>query len=120
MNAQVADVAPFDGEMIEVPTIRLDDVLPGRVDFVKIDAEGAEREIWRGMSKIIETNPGLQVFMEFNPKRTEHYDPHEFLNKIRDDGFEVAVITYDGSTRAIEPARLIENGTEQILHLRRG
>lgn len=119
MNARVTDVAPYEGSMIDVPTIRLDDVLPDRVDFIKIDAEGAEREIWRGMSKIIENNPDLQVFMEFNPGRTAYYDPHEFLSKMREDGFEIAIITYDGSTRLIDPDKLIANGTEQILHLRR-
>jgi FkbM family methyltransferase len=119
MNARVTDEVPAEGQMIDVTTIRLDDAVPDRVDFIKIDAEGAEREIWRGMSKIIEHNRNLQVFMEFNPRRTQFYDPHEFLNKIREDGFEVAVIGYDGTTKPIEPDRLIANGTEQILHLRR-
>jgi len=119
MNGRVADVAPYDGNLIDVATIRLDDLLADRVDFIKIDAEGAEREIWRGMTKIIENNPDLQVFLEFNPQRTSFYDPREFLEKIREDGFEIAVISYDGSTRSVDPDWLIANGSEQILHLRR-
>lgn len=39
------------------------------------------------MSKIIESNPQLQVFMEFNPGRTAYYDPREFLDKMKQDGF---------------------------------
>ena len=85
--------------MIDVPTVRLDDVLPERVDFIKIDAEGGEREIWRGMAKTIENNPQLQVFLEFNPQRTSNYDPHELLKTIRDDGFELGVVSYDASSR---------------------
>lgn len=119
MNGRVTDEAPYEGKMIDVPTIRLDDVLPDKVDFVKIDAEGAEREIWRGMSKIIESNPQLQVFMEFNPGRTAYYDPREFLDKMKQDGFDLAVVTYDGSTRPVDADKLIARGTEQILHLRR-
>lgn len=119
MNGRVTDVKPYEGDMIDVPTIRLDDVLPERVDFVKIDAEGAEREIWRGMEKTIANNPQLQVFMEFNPNRSSNYDAREFLDKMTEDGFEIALISYDASRRVVTPDRLIENGTEQILHLRR-
>ena len=108
-----------DQARLDVPTVRLDDVLPETVDFIKIDAEGGEREIWRGMSKTIANNPQLQIFLEFNPKRTSNYDPQEFLDAIEDDGFELAVIGYDASTRAVDGARLVANGTEQILHLRR-
>jgi FkbM family methyltransferase len=41
MNARVVDEAPYAGTLIDVPTVRLDDVLPEKVDFIKIDAEGA-------------------------------------------------------------------------------
>lgn len=119
MNARVVDEAPYAGTMIDVPTVRLDDVLPEKVDFIKIDAEGGEREIWRGMSKTIENNPQLQVFLEFNPQRTSNYDPHEFLKTIRDDGFELGLISYDASYRSVDADKLVANGTEQILHLRR-
>lgn len=119
MNARVVDEAPYAGTMIDVPTVRLDDVLPDKVDFIKIDAEGGEREIWRGMSKTMANNPQLQIFLEFNPKRTSNYDPHEFLQTMRDDGFELGVVSYDASYRSVDADKLIANGTEQILHLRR-
>jgi len=119
MNARVVDEAPDGGTTIEVPTVRLDDVLPEKVDFIKIDAEGGEREIWRGMSRTIENNPQLQIFLEFNPNRTSNYDPHEFLKTIEDDGFSLALVSYDASYRPVDADRLVENGTEQILHLRR-
>jgi FkbM family methyltransferase len=119
MNARVVDEAPYAGTMIDVPTVRLDDVLPEKVDFIKIDAEGGEREIWRGMSKTLANNPQLQVFLEFNPNRTSNYDPMEFLQQMQDDGFEIGIVTYDASYRAIEAEKLVANGTEQILHLRR-
>ncbi len=102
MNARVTNEAPYDGQMIDVATARLDDVLPDRVDFIKIDAEGAEREIWRGMARTIQNNPQLQVFLEFNPKRTSYYDPLEFLAKIQEDGFELALVAYDASTRGTD------------------
>jgi FkbM family methyltransferase len=119
MNARVVTEAPYAGTLIDVPTVRLDDVLPDKVDFIKIDAEGGEREIWRGMSKTIENNRQLQIFLEFNPKRTAHYDPHEFLKTIREDGFDLAKVAYDGSYELVDGDKLIANGSEQILYLRR-
>ena len=119
MNARVVDVAPYPGTLIDVPTVRLDDVLPEKVDFIKIDAEGGEREIWRGMARTIANNPQLQVFLEFNPKRTANYDPHEFLGAISADGFELGVVSYDGTSRVVDADKLVANGTEQILFLRR-
>jgi len=53
----------------EVPVRALDDAIPGRVDFVKIDVEGAEELVWRGMQQLIQRNPEVKVVMEFNPGR---------------------------------------------------
>ena len=84
MNGAILDegrpVPSRDGEIVEVTTVRLDDALPAKVDFIKIDAEGAEREIWRGMSRVVAGNPDLRIFMEFNAAR--RYGPREFLGQI--------------------------------------
>lgn len=38
-----------------------------RVDVVKIDAEGAELSVLRGMRNVIARNPGIRILMEFGP-----------------------------------------------------
>ena len=44
-------------------------VEPGRhIRLVKLDAEGFELFIWRGMRRIIADNPGLAVLVEFGPE----------------------------------------------------
>jgi FkbM family methyltransferase len=88
MNARVVEEAPYAGTMIDVPTVRLDDVLPEKVDFIKIDAEGGEREIWKGMAKTIQNNPQLQIFLEFNPRRdpalrSARVPPHHPRRRVR-------------------------------------
>ena len=63
-------VPPDDAEeAIEVPLRRLDDlVAPGRrVDLVKIDVEGAELQVWRGMQRLVADNPELAVVLEYGP-----------------------------------------------------
>lgn len=54
----------------EVDVTPLDALIaPGqRVDLVKIDAEGFEPQVWRGMSRIVADNPGLAVIVEFGPE----------------------------------------------------
>jgi FkbM family methyltransferase len=59
-----------DAEMFEVPGIRVDDLLcklGGRIDFIKIDVEGAEPLVIKGARRAIETNPRLQIVMEWSP-----------------------------------------------------
>lgn len=51
---------------IEVQTIRLDDVIEDRVDFIKMDVEGAEIEVLKGAMQILEVcHPAIA--MEVHP-----------------------------------------------------
>jgi FkbM family methyltransferase len=79
------------GERIEVSTVALDEALrdEARVDIVKIDAEGAEPFILRGMRGVIERSPGIRILMEFAPAhlRRAGIDPAGFLDEIAALGF---------------------------------
>ena len=46
---------------------RLDDVVRGQVDFVKIDIEGTESEALLGMNRIIQENPRIAFLVEWSP-----------------------------------------------------
>jgi hypothetical protein len=52
------------------------------VDVVKIDAEGAELNVMRGMRNVIAHNPGIRILMEFGPSNLVHANvaPEELLN----------------------------------------
>ena len=64
-----ADVNSTELEAIEVETVSLDTDLGGtsRIDVVKIDAEGAEPAILRGMQQIIRNNPQITIFIRVRP-----------------------------------------------------
>jgi FkbM family methyltransferase len=57
-------------QQIEVAVRPLDALVPPgtRIDVVKIDVEGAELQVWRGMQRILAENPDLAVLLEFGPE----------------------------------------------------
>lgn len=79
---------------VEVPTIALDEALAAEthVDVVKIDAEGAEPLILRGMGRILTDNPGIRILMEFAPVHLKRagFDPGAFVEEIQSMGFSIA------------------------------
>ena len=52
-----------------IQVVRLDDVLKHekRVDLVKLDVEGAEIDVLKGMKKVIKKNDDLAIIAEFGP-----------------------------------------------------
>jgi FkbM family methyltransferase len=85
-----------DTEFADVETASLDELLrdESHVDVVKIDAEGAEPLIWRGMRETLARNAGIQVFLEFAPThlRRGGFDPAAFLEEIESAGFQIAEV----------------------------
>jgi FkbM family methyltransferase len=85
-----------DGEEITVPVVSLDSHLPAgiSVDIVKIDVEGSEWLVLKGMQRIISENPDIKIFMEFATVHLERarFNPNDFLSDIRKMGFEIYVI----------------------------
>ena len=49
-------------------------------DYIKIDVEGAERELWRGMAGVISSGRPLTIVLEFTPAR--YPDAGMFLDEI--------------------------------------
>ena len=48
--------------------IVLDDVLPEKVDFIKIDTDGSEPKVLKGLIKTFERNPQLKLIIEYYPE----------------------------------------------------
>ena len=76
---------------LTVPVERAD-TIPGvlQADFIKIDAEGAEEAIWRGLSGVLASGRRLTILLEFTAAR--YADPGAFLDEILSHGFTLGVI----------------------------
>lgn len=98
----------------EVPIVSLDEAVPGRADFLKIDVEGAEEAVWRGMQGLIERSPGIAIVMEFNPQRCS--DPRGVLAEMA-ARFPLRQIGFDGFAVPCTAEAVLERHEDTILYL---
>lgn len=104
-----------DRDRIAVPSIVIDKFLANlgvhRVDYVKIDVQGAERAVLEGMQRTIEANPRMQIVAEYAPGgiRTAGGEPSEFLDYIRRFGFRIMDLPEDGVAREVDDQFLLSN-----------
>lgn len=90
------------------------------VDFVKIDVQGDELEVLRGMKETLARSPDIAIAMEFTP--VEHADPAEALREIREQmGLRIQTIGTDGTVRpvSIDQAASPDTGDHRMLWLTR-
>lgn len=71
------------------------------VNFIKIDAEGAEWLIWQGMQETLSKNLKLTIILEFANYRLTYYEPREFLTEIVKAGFSLNYVDDDSMIRSI-------------------
>jgi FkbM family methyltransferase len=97
---------PAAAGTVAVPVRRVDDVVPAgtRVDAVKIDAEGVELQVWRGMGRVLAESPRLAAVLEFGPSHLARagVSPEAWLGELEASGF--ASYTIDEATGACRPA----------------
>lgn len=108
------------GEKLSVRGQSLDQLCGGeRVDFIKIDVEGAEEMVWAGMQTVLDRNPHVTIFMEYNTRR--YRDPLGFLTAIQSKGFSLCFIDVDTAIKPITTEGLFRDhaGKEVMLSLRR-
>ena len=88
-------------------------------DFIKIDVEGAEADVWQALAGVRAQSPDLTVCMEFTP--SEHVAPVAFLQQLVKDGFEVGTVGHDGVPRkcSLDEALVPDTGGFRMLWLTR-
>ena len=104
---------------IEVRLDTLDHALQrvARVDIVKIDAEGAEAFILRGMKALAKRSPGMVVFLEFAPVhlRRAGVEPDDALKTIRELGFRWTLVDdLTGQLRDISDQELVDTWSANL------
>lgn len=80
-------------------------------DVLKIDVEGAELLVWRGMRQLLARAPGLRLMVEFYPDALARAGtaPEALYQAFQDDGFDVAHLSGEPARlRAVTLAQLLD------------
>lgn len=105
VNRQYTDIlGEAPAQPFTVGGLTIDSLLPrfsGRVDFMKIDVEGAEPLVFRGARQTIQTNPDLTIVMEWSPGQIRHagFDVGAFLGDLAAMGLRPSDMTSGQITR---------------------
>ncbi|WP_203072995.1 FkbM family methyltransferase [Falsiroseomonas ponticola] len=110
---------PDDGDTVEiaVPGMRIDDLVTGRVDFIKIDVEGAEEQAWAGLTRVLDANSDIIVLMEFNALRCRAAEATLADIAAR---FPLRELGLDGQVHQVAPPAILERREDTMLVLARG
>lgn len=78
-------------EQIQVETVRLDEIVQEKIDFIKIDVQGFELQVINGAKKLFDNNNDLKMIFEFYPHllKLNNVDPEDFLYKLIDMGYNI-------------------------------
>lgn len=83
---------------VVAPSISIDELLGGiEADLVKIDVQGAELAVIRGMTRLIKRSPVPRIIMEFAPGllQADGIDPLIALDGLRELGFGLHLVRSD-------------------------
>lgn len=100
-------------EEVEVHVAPLDSILDAtRIDFVKIDVQGWEYQVFLGMERILRESPGVKIFFEYWPLglKSAGCQPADCLGYLRSLGFSLSRVSALGST----PVRDFEEFTRSL------
>jgi FkbM family methyltransferase len=93
---------------VRVRTVALDQYLAGpdrRIDFLKVDAEGAEPAVFRGMEQLLRENDGVVIVMEYCPVQMScaGHDPAAAMAFLAGLGFGIYRIEDAGGLTRLAP-----------------
>jgi FkbM family methyltransferase len=121
----------MDGRSVEVDMIAIDDFLPCDlpVDLVKIDVEGYEPFVLRGMRQTIRRSPNIRIFLEFVEDFLAFTVAADtFVSEIAALGFHWCEVRAGGRIRQVGPGEVLRGAhfcfltrtpEEDIAHARR-
>ena len=117
-NAMILHGAGPEGwSEVRSPIVRIDDLDLPSVDFVKIDVEGAEVDVWAGMQNTVAANRDIQIVMEVNCNRYRE-TACEFLTLI-EEIFPLRCINDRGEAVPITRDEVLSARYDVMLYLRR-
>lgn len=98
---------------VKVGQVPLDDAVP-RLDLAKVDVEGGEIEVLRGMGNLLGQEPRPILLVEWSPacQLAGGHSPKELIRVLRDLGYELEILGYgNDEERSVDDfLRLLDRG----------
>ena len=105
-----------DGQMLKIDAVRIDDLDTGRVDMIRIDAEGSEAFILRGAEAVLKANPDIVICMEWSVVQIgSRTSVPEFVAWMEGLGFRFWKIEFDATLTSVTAAQLLSLGNCDIV-----
>lgn len=85
------DERDLEREKIQVDTIRLDEIVQEKINFIKIDVQGFEWQVIDGAKKLIDNNDDIRIIFEFTPQllKLNGVKPEDFLYRLLEMDFNI-------------------------------
>jgi hypothetical protein len=112
------DIVAEANKAIQLLRIQSDNAFLTSNQAIKMNGEGAEAVILRGMRHIIDSNHEITIFIKFAPQHLvrANVDPRSFLAEIRSGGFDILqVMEPTGDLRAIADEELCESFSVNLM-----
>ena len=95
-----------DRKVIFVDSGRLDDYfkdIDGKIDFIKMDIQGAEAKALEGMQNLLKNNSAIKLLMEFYPFGIEKtgFQSGECLDRLLASGFDIYYVDMDDELKKL-------------------
>lgn len=120
---RIAAADSADRDRVSVPLFSLDEYFPvsTRIDFLKIDVQGAEPLVLKGARRVIADNPQIKVVMEFWPQGMSEagHSPPELLEAIADLGLDLHELPENGKEHRTSTAAALSTKAHINLVLKR-
>lgn len=101
LDEKLVEVYQDSLKKIKVQATSLDDHFPvgSKIDFIKVDAEGAEPDIFKGASRLLRENPNMKIMMEWAPAFLHRpgMSTRDFWDLLQGYGFKAYRITHDSN-----------------------
>ena len=87
-------------KMISLDNYFKDNEFLEKISFIKMDVEGSELGVLKGMKKIFEKSENLKILMEFVPSCMREFgsEPSELLSILKNEGFKFSYTQDDNKT----------------------
>jgi FkbM family methyltransferase len=110
-------VGPGASQGSTIAAYRLDEVIDGTVDYLKIDCEGSDHLVLRGATGMFRAKPRMIATVEFVPGHDMHTGdtPQDILGTYRELGLKPYMIDAAGRLRPTTFAELADSGSDEEL-----